>query len=82
MRTCDLDHLRHGLVEELTIMRHDHIASLPGLFEIVLEPLDTREVYEVRRLIEEEKCWLREECLRKCDLRTLTSGYLCETPIE
>ena len=73
MWACDLDHLRDGLVEELSIMRDDHISSLPRLFEVVLEPLDTGEIDEVCWLIEKEKFGLREESLSECYLGPLSS---------
>lgn len=52
-----LDYLGTGLVEKLAVMRDDEISSLPGILEVFLEPLDTREVDEVRWFIEEEKIW-------------------------
>ncbi len=63
-------------------MGDDRIASLPGLFEVLLEPLDTLEIDEVRRLVEEEKVGLREERLRECNLGPLTSGDVFEGTIE
>ncbi len=42
-----------GAVEKLTIMRDDDVASLPGMLEVVLEPLDRDQIDEVSRLIEE-----------------------------
>jgi hypothetical protein len=38
-------------------MRYDEISSLPGLDEILLEPLDACEVDEVRWFIQEEELW-------------------------
>jgi hypothetical protein len=65
----DFYDLGHCIIEKLSIVRHDYISSLPCLDEVLLEPLDTREIDEVRRFIEQEKVWSREECLREGDLR-------------
>jgi hypothetical protein len=57
-------------------MRYDHIASFPGFFEVFLEPLDTREIDEVGRLIEEEKFWLRKKCFIKVNFNVLAWSLL------
>ncbi len=41
-----------GAIEELAIMRDDDISSLPGVLEVVLEPLDRDQIDKVSRLIE------------------------------
>ncbi len=77
-----LDNSCTAVIEEFTIMGDDRIASLPGLFEVFLEPLDTLEIDEVRRLVEEEKVRFREQCFCEGDLGPLTSGYPLQCPIE
>ena len=47
----DFDDSSTGLVQELAIMGDDEIPSLPGIDKVLLEPLDTREIDEVRRFI-------------------------------
>jgi hypothetical protein len=54
-------------------MRDDEISSFPRFCEVLLEPFDGGEVYEVGWLIEEEEFRSREEYLCKCYFGTFSS---------
>lgn len=71
----NLDRCRTGTIEELTIVRYDAVSSFPGRSEVVLEPLYTLEIDEVRGFIEKEKVWTREECFCEGNLCSLSSWY-------
>ena len=74
--------LRARRVEEFAIVGDDEIARFPGFAEILLQPLDPREVDEVGRLVEEEEVGRGEEDLREGDLGLLSATHLADGTVE
>ena len=77
----ELEHRRADRLQEPAIVRHQHDRGI-GAGELLLEPLQRRDVEVVRRLVQQQQIGVAGQGARKRATRELAAGEGLQRPVE